>query len=135
RENCLWRRGAMGCVGGIHPRQYDYRRACVPWLEKFFRHGTRIFLIPTRPSADYWHEIIFPNAELLLFTNGKIKFVRPDGSIGEQPGFGNTLIGMGEVACNALLRSKLGFCCTIKRVTTRSACRYFKRKDRSHDGF
>jgi hypothetical protein len=50
-----------------------------------------------------------------LFTDGKIKFVRPDGSIGEQPGYGNALIGMGEVACNALRRSGLGHCVAVDR--------------------
>ena len=50
-----------------------------------------------------------PNAELLLFPNGKTKFVRPDGSIGKEPGTGVVLIGMGEIANTALERSGLGF--------------------------
>jgi hypothetical protein len=38
-----------------------------------------------------------------MFPRGKIKFVRPDGSIGGQPGHGNVFIGLGETACRALL--------------------------------
>jgi hypothetical protein len=100
----------------INAPQSDHRRAVVPWLRKFFIHANGIFLLPARTSADYWHQLVFPNAQVVLFTNGKVKFIRgADGAIGEQPGYGNALIGMGEIACNALLRSKLGFCCTIKR--------------------
>ena len=45
----------------------------------------------------------------LLFPAGKTKFHRPDGTIGTAPGHGVVLIGMGEVACTALMRSGLGF--------------------------
>src|SRR5215831_15482818 len=63
RENGLLVPWPKGDLGWINSPQSDYRRACVPWLEKFFRHGTGIFLIPTRPSADYWHETfsLMPN--------------------------------------------------------------------------
>jgi hypothetical protein len=53
------------------------------------------------------------NAELLCFPNGKTKFVRPDGSIGKEPGTGVVLIAAGRVACAALLQSGLGACMTI----------------------
>jgi hypothetical protein len=46
--------------------------------------------------------------ELILFPRGKTKFIRPDGSVGKAPGHGVVLIGMGEVACRALLASGLG---------------------------
>ena len=89
------------------------RRGQVPWLRKFFAHGNGIALVAARTSADWFHEIVVPNAELLLFPNGKTKFIRPDGTIGKEPGTGVVLIGVGEVACNALLSSGLGCCCTI----------------------
>jgi hypothetical protein len=56
-----------------------------------------------------------PRAELLCFPKGKTQFVRPDGSIGKEPGHGVVLIGMGEIACHALFRSRLGFCARIVR--------------------
>jgi hypothetical protein len=89
------------------------RRGQVPWLRKFFDHGDGIALVAARTSADWFHEVVTPNAELLLFPNGKTKFVRPDGSIGKEPGTGVVLIGMGDLACTALLKSGLGACCTI----------------------
>jgi len=86
------------------------RRGQVAWLRKFFQHGNGIALIAARTSADWFHEVVVPNAELLCFPAGKTKFIRPDGSVGREPGTGIVLIGMGRVACEALLRSGLGAC-------------------------
>jgi len=86
------------------------RRGHVPWLRKFFAHSNGIALVAARTSADWFHQIVVPNAELLCFPNGKTKFHRPDGSIGKEPGTGVVLIGAGPVACEALLRSRLGAC-------------------------
>jgi DNA N-6-adenine-methyltransferase (Dam) len=89
------------------------RRGQVPWLQRFFAHGNGIALVAARTSADWFHEIVVPHANLLLFPNGKTKFVRPDGTVGKEPGTGAVLIGRGEVACTALMKSKLGFCSPI----------------------
>jgi hypothetical protein len=89
------------------------RRGQVPWLRKFFDHGDGIALVAARTSADWFHSIVTPNAQLMLFPNGKTKFVRPNGSIGKEPGTGVVLIGMGKIACAALLKSGLGACCTV----------------------
>ena len=68
------------------------RRGHVPWLRKFFAHpGGGIALVAARTSADWFHEVVVPNAELLCFPNGKTKFHRPDGSIGREPGTGVVL--------------------------------------------
>jgi hypothetical protein len=86
------------------------RRGQVPWLKRFFEHADGIALVAARTSADWFHEVVVPNAQTLLFPNGKTKFVRPsDGSIGKEPGTGVVLIGMGEIANAALERSGLGF--------------------------
>jgi hypothetical protein len=91
------------------------RRGHVPWLVKFFDHGNGIAIVRAYTSSDWWHEHVVPRAELLLFPKNKTKFHRPDGSVGGAPGHGVALIGMGEVACEALRRSGLGWCCTIER--------------------
>jgi hypothetical protein len=96
------------------------RRGQVPWIQKFFQHGNGIALCAARTSADWFHDLVFPNAELLLFPDGKTKFVRPNGSIGKEPGTGIVLIGAGEIACKALRRSRLGFCVTIDRTAAPS---------------
>jgi hypothetical protein len=89
------------------------RRGQVPWVRKFFDHGNGIALVAARTSADWFHDVVVPNAELLCFPNGKTKFVRPDGSIGKEPGTGVVLIAAGRIACEALLQSGLGACMTI----------------------
>jgi hypothetical protein len=89
------------------------RRGQVPWLKKFLQHRNGIALVAARTSADWFHDVVVPNAELLCLPNGKTKFVRPDGSIGKEPGAGVVLIAAGRVACEALLRSGLGVCMTI----------------------
>jgi hypothetical protein len=96
------------------------RRGQVPWLKKFFAHGNGIALVAARTSADWFHEVVVPNAELLCFPNGKTKFIRPDGSIGKEPGTGVVLIGACPTACEALRRSGLGACMVIDR-SARSA--------------
>jgi hypothetical protein len=91
------------------------RNGHVPWLVKFFAHGNGIAIVRAYTSSGWWHRYVVPRAELLLFPKGKTKFIRPDGSIGKEPGHGVVLIGAGDVACAALRRSELGWICTIER--------------------
>jgi DNA N-6-adenine-methyltransferase Dam len=85
------------------------RRGHVPWLRKFFKHGNGVAICRAYTSSDWWHDVVLPNAETLLFPNGKTKFIRPDGSVGKEPGHGIALIGMGEIANTALRQSGLGW--------------------------
>lgn len=77
------------------------------WLAKFFAHGNGIALVPDRTSAPWWQEAA-PMASAILFVAGKIKFERPDGSIGESPGTGTCLFGAGAIARKVLSRCRLG---------------------------
>jgi hypothetical protein len=72
-----------------------------------------IALVAARTSADWFHEVVVPARPLFCFPNGKTKFIRPDGSIGKEPGTGIVLLGMGDVACDALRRSDIGVCMVI----------------------
>ena len=91
------------------------RNGHLPWLRKFFKHANGILIARAYTSSGWWHSHVVPHAQLLLFPRGKTKFVRPDGSVGKEPGHGVALIGMGAVACAALRRSGLGSCCVIER--------------------
>jgi hypothetical protein len=95
------------------------RRGHVSWLKKFFAHGNGIALVNALTSADWFHAIVVPNAQLLCFPNGKTKFIKPDGSVGNEPANGIILLGIGDVANNALRRCGLGVCMTIDRTCTR----------------
>lgn len=101
------------------------RHGHVPWLRKFVAHGDGIAIVRAYTSSDWWHEIVAPAAQTLVFPRGKTKFVRgvemqsasrkgdvtihPAGSIGTSPGHGIALIGMGDVCNAALARCGLGW--------------------------
>lgn len=87
------------------------------WLEKFFLHGNGIALLPDRTSAPWWQEFA-GCPDLICFVSPKVKFERPDGTYGEQPGTGTCLFAAGETATKALLQSGLGVCLSIVRNET-----------------
>lgn len=89
----------------------------IRWLSRFIEHGNGIALLPDRTSAPWWQEYA-PQCEAVLFVAPKIKFERPDGSIGESPGSGTTLFAVGEKGTNALREAKtLGACFVPHRKT------------------
>ena len=85
------------------------------WLSKFFDHGNGIALIPDRTSAPWWQEYAI-KADAILFVAPKIKFERPDGTLGESPGTGTCLFASGFDAVRALRQSGLG-CVMVNRHT------------------
>ncbi len=80
------------------------RNGLVPWLDKFFAHGNGVALTPDRTSAP-WFRQAWKRADAVLFTP-KIKFLRPDGSEGKQPGNGTALWAVGEQGLSALESAK-----------------------------
>lgn len=82
---------------------FGKRGSLRPWLSKFFEHGNGIALTPDRTSAD-WFQETWERADLALFMP-KVRFIRPDGSTGDQPSNGTCLWAAGERACAALRRA------------------------------
>lgn len=80
------------------------------WLRKFFDHGSGIALVPDRTSAPWFQEFA-PRSDAILWVSPKIKFERPDGSLGQSPGTGTALLAAGSRAALALKRASplLGF--------------------------
>lgn len=74
------------------------------WLARFFDHGNGVALLPDRTSAPWWQEYA-PLADAILFVSPKVKFERPDGTLGEQPGSGTTLFAAGPEAAHALIHA------------------------------
>lgn len=81
------------------------RNGLVPWLERFFDHGNGVALTPDRTSAPWWQDAA-ERADAMLLTRGKVKFERPDGTLGKSPGSGVTLWASGAKACLALARAE-----------------------------
>ena len=73
---------------------YGARNGLTPWLERFIKHGNGIALVPDRTSAP-WFQAAAPMMAGVLFVAPKIKFEKPDGSIGKSPGTGSALLAMG----------------------------------------
>jgi hypothetical protein len=68
------------------------RRGHVPWLKRFFGHADGVAIVRA--------------------------YIGPDGSIGAAPGHGVALIGVGEIANNALMRSGLWLCIRLRGHST-----------------
>jgi len=97
---------------------FGTRNGHVPWLVRFLDHANGVCIVRAYTSSAWFHEHVVTRAELLCFPKGKTKFIRPDGTVGNAPGHGVVLIGMGAVACTALRKSGLGFCAQILETTT-----------------
>jgi hypothetical protein len=82
---------------------FGTRNALNPWLSKFFAHGNGIALVPDRTSAD-WFRQAWSRSGLALFTP-KLRFHKPDGTVGKYPSTGTTLFAAGERAEKALRRA------------------------------
>ncbi len=98
-----------GLTEGLHEPWFGFvwmnppfggRNGIEPWLAKFFEHHNGIALTPDRTSAP-WFQYYGRKADLLLFLP-KVKFERPDGSLGRSPSNGTCLMGIGRKAIYAL---------------------------------
>jgi hypothetical protein len=83
---------------------FGARNGLTPWLEKFFAHGSGIALVPDRTSAP-WFQQFGRRADSILFLSPKVKFERPDGSLGESPSTGTALLAAGSDGAQALCRA------------------------------
>ena len=76
------------------------RKDKLKWLNKFFDHQHGIALTPDRTSAPWFREA-WARASLVIFIP-KVKFERPDGTVGKQPGNGTALWASGSDAMHIL---------------------------------
>lgn len=81
------------------------RNGLVPWNEKFIQHENGIHLTPDRTSTKWWQDLA-KQTWAHLHIEGKVKFVKPDGSTGDQPSNGTTLFTIGHIGVNALLKAE-----------------------------
>lgn len=83
---------------------FGKRNGLEPWLGKFFEHGYGIALTPDRTSAPWW-QAASKRATGVLFISPKVRFLKPDGTVGDSsPGTGTCLWAAGTLA-GVLLRS------------------------------
>ena len=85
---------------------FGKRNGIRPWLEKLIEHGDGIAIVPNRTATDWWQDAA-EKADALLFVRRKIRFVRPDGSEGKSPGYGNVLMAYGARMAMVLRTSSI----------------------------
>ena len=74
------------------------------FVTKLAEHGNGIALLYARCDNKMFFEQIFNRATSIKFLCGRIQFIRPDGSKGDQPGCGSILVAYGD-ECNQILKS------------------------------
>lgn len=84
---------------------FGARNGLIPWLDKFFSHGNGVALVPDRTSAP-WFQRSARLASSVLFLSPKVRFEKPDGTLGMSPSTGTALLAAGPVASAALLRAR-----------------------------
>lgn len=87
------------------------RNGLLPWLQKFAAHRNGIVLVPDRTSAP-WFQYIARQADRIIFLSPKVKFERPDGSLGKRPATGTALLAIGARGVAAIENAafnRLGF--------------------------
>lgn len=97
--SCVW----DGCVWMNPP--FGGRNGLAPWLDKFFEHRNGVALTSDRTSALWWQSA-FARCDAALFVGHKVKFERPDGTIGAQPSTGTTLFASGLRGVRALYHAR-----------------------------
>lgn len=95
------------------------RNSLAPWLDRFFTHGDGVALTPDRTSAP-WFQSAWSRADAVMFLP-KVKFERPDGSLGKSPSTGTALWFIGPNAKRAFdhaMLSGLGIGATPSALAT-----------------
>ena len=66
------------------------------FVEKMSDHGNGIALLYNRCDSKMFQDVIFKKATAMLFMRHRIRFYKPDGTIGGSPGCGSLLIAFGQ---------------------------------------
>lgn len=72
------------------------------FVEKMANHNNGIALLYNRCDSKMFQDVIFEQASSILFMRHRIKFYKPDGTLGGSPGCGSILIAFGEENSNIL---------------------------------
>ena len=77
------------------------------FLEKMAEHNNGIALVFSKIEAKWFHNIVLNNATAIKFLYDRIKFYKPDGTVGMQPRNGSMLIAYGRENADILLNNSL----------------------------
>ena len=77
------------------------------FLKKMAEHGNGIALVFSKIESKWFHDVVLNNADAVKFLYERVRFYKPDGTLGLQPRNGSMLIAYGEENARILLNNKL----------------------------
>lgn len=77
------------------------------WVDRLAEHGDGVALVPARVDTAWCQQALL-SAMAACFVAQRLRFLKPDGTRGESPGFGSVLLGFGETCATAVARCGLG---------------------------
>ena len=80
------------------------------FIERMAVHNNGIALLYNRCDSKLFQQTVLPVADSVMFLAKRIRFYRPDGSIGGSPGSGSLLISFGQENTKAVIGSGLKGC-------------------------
>lgn len=86
-----------------------YGKGMDKWMDKLANHaGGGIALVPAHMDPAWMHDFVLnhPNTTAILLTRGRLKFVRPDGSMGTSSPTGSVFVAYGARAARNLLKAQ-----------------------------
>lgn len=84
-----------------------YGPGMAPFLEKVVEHGNATVLIFARTETKAFFDYVWDHADAILFIKGRLRFHKPDGTVGGTAGSPSVLIAYGENNVKALEDSKI----------------------------
>lgn len=75
------------------------------WMRKLARHNDGIALVFARTDT-LWFHTYATTASTILFLRGRLRFQKPDGTVGGTPGSGSMLIAFGTAASTVLYNAR-----------------------------
>lgn len=78
------------------------------WLGRFVTHHNGLALVFARTDTKWFHAVV-PHVDAVLFLEGRISFIRPNGARGDGPGAGSMLLACGRKWVQTLERAA-GMC-------------------------
>lgn len=71
------------------------------WMKKLAEHKNGIALVFARTDTNWFHDYA-AKADIICFIRGRLRFYKPDGTVGGTPGSGSMLLGYGIKAISAI---------------------------------
>lgn len=72
------------------------------WMKRMADHDDGVALIFARTETKWWQDYVFGSASSVLFLRGRVRFVKPDGTVGASAPAPSALVAYGDWADEAI---------------------------------